>query len=68
MNAVRHFERLFIDRCRPFYQQDTNAAGIQERDAFVRQSREILAADNLGVELRASFYIAYRNAEVGNTP
>lgn len=50
MNAVRHFERLFIDRRRSFDQQDTNAGGIQERDAFVGQSRQILAADNLGVE------------------
>ena len=56
----------FLNRRRPLDQQHADAAGIQEGDFLVRQLREELAADNLGVELCAFVDIADRNTEVSD--
>ena len=67
MDAVRHLGLAFLDRRRPFDQQHAHTAGIQEGDFLVRQLREELATDKLGVELCALVDIADRNAEVSDT-
>jgi len=50
MDAVRHLRRTFLNGRRPLDQEQTDAACIQESDFLVRQLREELATDNLGVK------------------
>ena len=49
------------------YEQDADATGIKKADPLVRRHRQVLTADDFGVEPLATVHVTDRNSEMRNS-